>query len=95
MGRKCTDDKFFWQMPGRDYRLGQWVEIDLYGRGDLETFTVVGIREKELELKGDWSGGTAPDQVGWYPVDKCKPLIPASEYEWKTIKETENGNNME
>ena len=91
MPRKFTDDKFHWKMPAGDYRLGQWVEIDLYGY--KEVFTVVGIRQKELELKGDWSGGTSPEQVGWYPVEKCNLVIPKYENEWKTIKE--NGNDIQ
>ena len=35
-----------------------------------EVFTVVGIRINELELRGDWSGGTHNvDQTGWYKRD--------------------------
>jgi len=37
-----------------------------------EVFEVVGIRENELELKGDWSGGThAVCQVGWFKKEGC------------------------
>lgn len=35
-----------------------------------EVFTVVGIRMHELELRGDWSGGTHNvDQTGWFKRD--------------------------
>lgn len=38
-----------------------------------EVFTVVGIRENELELEGDWSGGTHNvSQRSWVPIDDCK-----------------------
>jgi len=38
-----------------------------------EVFTVVGIREHELELEGDWSGGTHNvSQKDWVPIDDCK-----------------------
>ena len=38
-----------------------------YGK---EPFKVVGIREKEVELEGDYSGGTHPIKgTGWMPID--------------------------
>lgn len=41
-----------------------------------EVFTVVGIREHELELRGDWSGGTNNvDQTSWYPIAEVKHRI--------------------
>jgi hypothetical protein len=50
-----------------DVRLGQTVyHQDLYwGR---EPMKVVGIRKSEIELRGDYSGGTHNvDQVSWMP----------------------------
>lgn len=38
-----------------------------------ETFKIVGIRENELELKGDWSGIGACNSPQW--VDKSKVFI--------------------
>jgi hypothetical protein len=71
-------------MTGKEYRLGDSVTIEMYEHREM--FEVVGIREKELELKGDWSGGTHNvSQSGWYPVKKCKLVLP--DYEWTTIKE--------
>jgi len=38
-----------------------------------EVFSVVGIREHELELEGDWSGGTHNvSQKDWVPIDDCR-----------------------
>jgi hypothetical protein len=91
MPQKDTDEleefqdpgKFFYMMRGEDYRLGDEVSIDLYNHSDV--FKVVGIREMELELKGDWSGGTHNvSQSGWYPVKKCKLVLP--DYDWAIIK---------
>jgi hypothetical protein len=53
------------------YKLGDKVVIDLYGEGEI--FKVVGIRETELELQGDWSGGTHNTHgSSWYPIEKIK-----------------------
>ena len=53
------------------YKLGDLVTTEYYYHG--EVFEVVGIRKHELELKGDWSGGTHNvSQVSWYPIEKCK-----------------------
>ena len=84
MQAKDTIDKSVgWKMTGKEYRLGSIVTTDVY---ENERFEVIGIREKELELKGDWSGGTHNvSQSGWYPVDKCKLVLP--KYDWQTIKE--------
>jgi hypothetical protein len=43
-------------MLSDDYKLGYKVTTEYYDHG--ETFEVVGIRKDELELRGDWSGGT-------------------------------------
>ena len=82
--------KFFFMMRGEDYRLGDKVTIDLYNHS--EVFKVVGIREMELELEGDWSGGTHNvNQTGWRNISRCKLVVP--ELEWKTIKE--HGNDIQ
>jgi hypothetical protein len=82
--KDTTIDPLKWEMTGKEYRLGDSVTVDMYNHG--EVFEVVGIRESELELKGDWSGGTHNvSQSGWYPVKKCKLVLP--DYGWTTIKE--------
>lgn len=41
-----------------------------------EEFIVIGIRVDELELQGDWSGGTHNVcQRSWYPRAKCRLVI--------------------
>jgi len=81
--------KFFFMMTGEHYRLGDKVTTDLYNHS--EVFTVVGIRDMELELKGDWSGGTHNvEQTGWYHISRCRLVLP--EFEWRTIKE--NGKEI-
>jgi hypothetical protein len=58
-------------MSNEEYKLGDKVTTDYYYHG--EVFEVVGIRENELELRGDWSGGThCVDQIGWYEKSKCR-----------------------
>ncbi len=53
-----------------NYKLRDKVTTEYY---DDEIFEVVGIRENELELKGDWSGGTHNVcQKSWYPIEKCR-----------------------
>jgi hypothetical protein len=70
-------------MLAENYKLGYKVTTEYYNHG--EVFTVVGIREDELELRGDWSGGTHNvDQTDWYPIEKCKPVLP--NIEWDNIK---------
>lgn len=60
--------------PVSDYTLGDKVTTDYYNHG--ETFKVVGIRENDLELQGDWSGGTHNvNQTSWYPTAECKKKI--------------------
>ena len=60
--------------PVSDYSLGDKVTTDYYNHG--ETFKVVGIRENDLELQGDWSGGTHNvNQTSWYPTAECKKKI--------------------
>jgi len=57
-----------------DIKLGDKVTTEYYYHG--EVFEVVGIRKDELELRGDWSGGThGVDQTGWYDRNKCKLKI--------------------
>lgn len=52
-----------------DFKLGDYVITDYY---ENEKFKVVGIRETELELLGDWSGGTHNVmQKSWYSSTKC------------------------
>lgn len=56
-------------------QLGQKVyHRDLYyGR---ELFEIVGIRKTEVELEGDWSGGTHPVwQKDWMPIEGV--ILPA------------------
>ncbi len=69
-------------MLAENYKLGYKVTTDYY---EKEVFEVVGIRKDELELRGDWSGGThSVDQTSWYPIEKCKPVLP--NIEWDDIK---------
>jgi hypothetical protein len=69
-------------MLAENYKLGYKVTTDYY---ENEVFEVVGIRNNELELRGDWSGGTHNvDQTSWYPIEKCKPVLP--NIEWGNIK---------
>lgn len=52
-----------------EYKLYDKVITDRYKN---EIFTVIGIRPDELELQGDWSGGTINVcQISWYPIEKC------------------------
>jgi hypothetical protein len=70
-------------MLSDDYKLGYKVTTEYYDHG--EKFEVVGIRKDELELRGDWSGGTHNvDQTSWYPIEKCKPVL--SKIEFNKIK---------
>jgi hypothetical protein len=46
-----------------------YIEGVYYGH---EPFKIVGIREKEIELEGDFSGGTHNvTQKDWYPIERC------------------------
>lgn len=53
-------------------RLGQfpvYIEDVYWGK---EPFKIVGIREDEIELQGDWSGGTHNvSQKGWVKDKRC------------------------
>jgi hypothetical protein len=52
------------------YRLGDRV----YHPCDAAPFIVVGIRAKEVEIKGDWSGGTHNiDASSWVGFKEIKP----------------------
>lgn len=57
-----------------DYKLGDKV----YHPSDAAPFIVVGIREKEIEIEGDWSGGTAPYRdykaKSWVSKEDIKPF---------------------
>jgi len=58
-------------MKATEVRLHDRVTIEYYHHG--EVFKVVGIRETELELEGDWSGGAhCVSQRSWYPAEKCR-----------------------
>jgi hypothetical protein len=60
-------------MKHTEVKIGDLVTIEYYYH--REEFEVVGIRETELELQGDWSGGTQwVSGKDWYPIDKCKPV---------------------
>lgn len=58
--------------PVDEYRIGNLATCKSgYDHG--EVFKVVGIREHELELEGDWSGGTHNVcQRGWINKLECK-----------------------
>lgn len=47
---------------------------EVYHPCDTSPFKVVGIREHEIEIEGDWSGGTYNVcEKDWVSVDKIKP----------------------
>ena len=55
----------------KDYKLGDKVKHKI----DAAPFIVVGIRENEIEIKGDWSGGVRPcDVASWVKYDEIKPF---------------------
>ena len=57
--------------PHMPYSLGDKV---LYPGVDQAPFIVKGIKEDELLLEGDWSGGTHDVcQTGWAPINELKP----------------------
>ena len=58
-------------MKYTDVKLFDEVHIDTY---QTERFTVVGIRENELELRGDWSAMNNVIGNSWYPIEKCKKV---------------------
>lgn len=52
-----------------NFEIGQTVyHREIYNH--KEPLKIVGIRENELELEGDYSGGTNPDIIGksWLPI---------------------------
>jgi len=56
-------------MTTEDYKLGDKV----YHPADAAPFIVVGIREKEIEIKGDWSGGTHNvNTASWVDVKEIR-----------------------
>lgn len=58
------------------YNLGDVVTCES-GYDHKEKFKVVGIREQELELEGDWSGGTHNVcQKSWTPIKECSLVEP-------------------
>jgi hypothetical protein len=64
---KKADSKF----KPSDFRIGEKVHHKIYPRPHGEIFTVVGIKEDEIALKGDWSGGVRPiDAVSWVKYDE-------------------------
>lgn len=59
--------------PVDEYRIGGKATC-ISGYNHYEVFAIVGIREKELELEGDWSGGThSVYQKSWVNKSECKP----------------------
>lgn len=60
------------QIAAKEYKLYDKVVTDYYRD---EVFTIIGIRETELELQGDWSGGTNNVcQRSWYPINNCTKI---------------------
>ena len=60
------------EQMAKNYKLYDKVTTDYY---ENEVFTVIGIKENELELQGDWSGGTHNVcQRSWYPINKCTKI---------------------
>lgn len=57
-----------------NYKLYDKVTEPMYYHNEI--FTVVGIRPNELELQGDWSGGTHNVcQRSWVDINIVKPYI--------------------
>jgi hypothetical protein len=65
-------------MLAENYKLGYKVTTDYY---ENEVFEVVGIRKDQLELRGDWSGMNNTIGDSWYPIEKCKPVLPNIEWD--------------
>ncbi|MGN6417776.1 MAG: hypothetical protein ACTHMC_09810 [Pseudobacter sp.] len=60
----------------QQYKLGDLVSHPT----DLAPFKVVGIRENELEIEGDFSGGTHNVcQIGWVPIEDISPYYGVNE----------------
>lgn len=63
---------------------------------DSDAFEVVGIRENEVEIKGDWSGGTHPcNQAGWVPINEVEPYDETKVVYYINGKPYRNGAPME
>jgi len=53
-----------------NFKLGDKV----YHKADAAPFEVVGVRKTEVEIQGDWSGGTHNvNQKGWVNYTEIKP----------------------
>lgn len=56
---------------GKEYKLGD----EVYYPCDAAPFAVVGIRKEEIEIQGDFSGGTHNVcQRSWVPLSEVKPF---------------------
>jgi hypothetical protein len=55
-------------MTYQEARLFDTVLTDYY---ENEKFVIVGIREHELELRGDWSAMNNVIGNSWYDIKKC------------------------
>mgnify|MGYP000556123291 CR=1 FL=1 len=55
-------------MTHQEAKLFDTVLTDYY---ENETFVIVGIREHELELRGDWSAMNNVIGNSWYDIKKC------------------------
>jgi len=54
-----------------NYKLGEEVKH----KADAGPFIIVGIREDEVEIKGDWSGGMWPcNAPSWVKPEEIKPF---------------------
>lgn len=53
----------------KDFQLFEWVKISSMSS---EVFKVVGIREDQLELEGDWSQAYNIIQKDWHPIHKIR-----------------------
>lgn len=62
----------------QQYKIGDLVSHPI----DKAAFEVVGIRKDEIEIKGDFSGGTHNVcQVDWVPISEVSPYTPPSDAE--------------
>lgn len=56
----------------------------LYPKIDKCPFVVTGIKHDQLEITGDFSGGTAGfNQTDWVSIDELLPYQPNRDYKWK------------
>lgn len=57
------------------------LDDEVYYPCDAAPFKVVGIRKTEIEIEGDWSGGTNHCcSSSWVPIDSIKP------FDWTKVK---------